>query len=275
MFEFVWDFVSKYFLTEGYNIVNTVTYGLVLGFIVFKFLIPWLKGLLGGVDSKLVLMLLPFIFYGATLRELVDQGVGLYAGHTQYPGNYMLVSPGIYFTMFFVTLFCILAGKVVERIRKVDYRVVASGFGIVLSAYNLILILQNMKYPWNLVNVGVFFAISAVLLYALKSLFRLEYLDFESNGIIVLAHLFDASTTFVGVDLLGHIEKHVVPTFFINVFNTAAVMYPLKLLVLLPALHIIDKDLKDDEFSRRFIKFVIVVLGAGPAIRNMTLLLMG
>jgi uncharacterized membrane protein len=33
--------------------------------------------------------------------------------------------------------------------------------------------------------------------------------------------------------------------------------------------------MKDDVFGRRFVKFVIAVLGAGPAIRNATLLLMG
>jgi uncharacterized membrane protein len=74
---------------------------------------------------------------------------------------------------------------------------------------------------------------------------------------------------------MGHYEKHVVPTFFINILGTAAVMYPLKLLVLLPALYVIDDEMRDDEFGRRFIKFVIIVLGAGPAIRNSILLLLG
>jgi uncharacterized membrane protein len=92
---------------------------------------------------------------------------------------------------------------------------------------------------------------------------------------VVLVHLLDASTTFVGVDLLGHVEKHVVPIFFINLFGTAAVMYPLKLLVILPALYVIDDEMKGDDFGRRFIKFVILVLGAGPAIRNSILLVLG
>jgi uncharacterized membrane protein len=258
MLEFVGDFVNTYFLTDGYNIVNTLTYGLVLGFIVFK-LIPWLKPLLGRIDVWFFLMLLPYIFYGATLRELVDQDVGLYAGHTQFPDNYLLVSPGLYFTMFFLTLACILLSLGIQRISKVDYRIIVGLIGFLLFAYNLYLVAIYMRYPINLVRVLVFFALAAVGFSALKVLLRLKWIDYEGNFAIVLAHLFDASTTFVGVDFLGHYEKHVIPTLFINMFHTAAVMYPLKLLVLIPALYVIDKEMKDDEFGRRFVKFVVLV----------------
>ena len=274
MFDLLQDFIIEYYLTPGYNIVNTLTYGIVLGLVVFK-LIPRLKPLLGVIDKRFILMLAPFILYGSTLRELVDQSLGVYAGNTEFPGNYFLVAPGIYVTMFLLTLACILVGLGVKRVWGVDYRLTTGIMGSLLALYNLSLIIPNVKNPGNLVNVCVFFLISASFLYAFKRMLNLRHLDYEGNFIIALVHLFDASTTFVGVDLVGHIEKHVVPTFFIDLLGTAAVMYPLKLLVLLPALYIIDDEMRDDEFGRRFIKFVIVVLGAGPAIRNLTLLLLG
>jgi len=275
MFDFIQEFFVKYYLSEGYNIVNTVTYGLVLGYLAFKVLIPRLKPLLGGVDRRLILMLAPYILYGATLRELVDQDLGLYAGHTVFPANYLLVSPGIYFTMFALTLGCILVAKVVEKLARTDYHYMAGGLGWVLCCYNLYLIATNLHNPINLANVLKYFLLSSLVVLFLKAAFKLKYLDHEGNVYIVLAHMFDASTTFVGVDMLGLMEKHVVPTFFINIFHTAAVMYPLKLIVLLPALWVIDDEMKDDEFGRRFIKFVILVLGLGPAIRNTILLIMG
>ena len=274
MFELVSDFIVKYFFTGGYNIVNTVTYGLVLGFIVFK-LIPWLKPVVGRIDLRFVLMLLPFIIYGSSMREMIDQDLGIYAGHTVYPANWFFVSPGIYFTMFFLTLACIFLGLGVKRLIGVDYRLTTGALGTLLLLYNMTLLVPKIQYPMRLAYVLAFFALSSAGFLGIKKLFSLKYLGFEGNWVIVLAHLFDASTTFVGVDLIGLQEKHVIPTLFIDIFHTAAVMYPLKLLVLLPALYMIDDEMKDDEFGRRFIKFVILVLGAGPAIRNTVLLLLG
>ena len=274
MFDAVADFIFGEFFTPGYTLVNTVTYGLVLGWLVFK-LIPRLKPMLGGMDSRMLLMLLPFIFYGASVRELVDQGLGIYPGYADFPGNYFLVAPAIYFTMFLLTLACILVGLGVQRLFHVDYRLAAGSIGAALSLYNLSLIIPNVRNPGAFHSIIVFFLLASVFLYALKRMLKLDYLGFEGNFLIALVHLFDASTTFVGVDLFGHTEKHVIPTFFIDVFHTAAVMYPLKLLVLLPALYVIDDEMRGDEFGRRFVKFVIVVLGAGPAIRNTVLLLLG
>jgi uncharacterized membrane protein len=51
-------------------------------------------------------------------------------------------------------------------------------------------------------------------------------------------------------------------------------MFPLKLLVVIPALYVIDGELRDDELSRRLVKFVVLVLGAGPAIRDASLVLL-
>jgi uncharacterized membrane protein len=274
MLDSVTQLLVEYYLTPGYNIVNTLTYGIVLGLLVFK-LIPRLRPLLGRIDLRFMLMLTPFILYGATVRELVDQGLGVYAGHTEFPGNYFLVAPGIYATMFVLTFSIILAALGVRRVWGGDYRLCAGAAGSVLFLYNLTLIIPNIINLGVFTTVCVFFLISGVFLYALKRLAALDYLDFEGNFIIALVHLFDASTTFVGVDLIGHTEKHVVPTFFINVFGTAAVMYPLKLLVLLPALYMIDDEMAGDEFGRRFVKLVIIVLGAGPAVRNSILLLLG
>ncbi|MBU0762047.1 MAG: DUF63 family protein [Candidatus Altiarchaeota archaeon] len=274
MFDFVLDFIDRYYLSSGYNIVNTVTYGLVLGYIIYK-MMPFFRRLLVNVDRSLVLMLVPFILFGSTGRELIDQDIGLYAGNTSFPQNYLFVSPGIYFTMFFLTLGCIFAGLLLQKIAKLDYHLTTAFLGWILFLYNFSLIASKLTNLYAFGMVLFFFMLSALLAYVLKLGLKLDFLGFEYNFGVILVHLLDASTTYVGVDFLGHIEKHVVPTLFIDVTGTAAVMYVLKLAVLIPALYYIDDELKDDVFSRRFTKLVIVILGAGPAIRNSTLLLMG
>lgn len=100
-----------------------------------------------------------------------------------------------------------------------------------------------------------------------------ECLTDRLNTGILGAHLIDASSTFVGVDLLGYYEKHVVPTLLINLTGTAAVMYPLKLAIFIPAIYLLDKEVggKDDQRTQNLInliKLVILVLGLSPAVRN-------
>ena len=99
---------------------------------------------------------------------------------------------------------------------------------------------------------------------------------------ILFAHLLDASSTFIGVDYLDYIEKHVVPTFFIDLAgrytdHPSIVMYPLKLLVFIPVLYMLDRQFDVDKEKRLIglMKLAILVLGLSPAVRNILRLLVG
>jgi uncharacterized membrane protein len=87
---------------------------------------------------------------------------------------------------------------------------------------------------------------------------------------ILWAHMLDASSTFVGVDFLGYYEKHVVPSYLIELTGTAFVMYPLKLSIFLPVIYILDTRFSDEESISltTFVKMVIIILGLSPACRN-------
>jgi uncharacterized membrane protein len=86
--------------------------------------------------------------------------------------------------------------------------------------------------------------------------------------------MLDASSTYIGVDWFGYYEKHVVPTYLIDLTGTASIMYPLKLLVLLPLLSIIDKYIEDKSLLN-LTKLALIVLGLAPAIRNTLRLTLG
>jgi len=213
---------------------------------------------------------LPFVFFGGSTRELVDQGLGWYGSLGPYPENYFFVAPGIYLTMFVLTFLVLSVSVVLFRER---FFVPAFGLGLVLSSYNLYFISAGaVNYEYFgliLVSLGAIgFLTTVVAREDLKFLFR------ESNMLVLAAHLFDASATFIGVDYMGFSEKHVLPSYLIEKVGSAAVMFPLKLFVVIPALYVIDKEFGDDVLSRRLVKFVVLVLGAGPAIRDATLVLL-
>lgn len=274
-FEFLRDFLYRYFVVPGYDWVDTPTYGLILGLLVLFGVIPLIKRLGVRIDYRFFVAVSPFIVLGATARELVDRGLGLYRLAGDYPGNFWLVSPWIFFTMFFLTIICLLFGLLVgRRIKVVGYHIPVFAVGFIPCAYNLFLVLFNMKHFILLFYVASLSGLITFLIWLLSKFKVFSFLANEFNLLVVGAHLFDASATFIGMDFLGFGEQHVLPSILIKYFGTALIMFPLKLVVLLPALYLIDNELKNDETARRFIKFVVLILGLGPAIRDVIMMIL-
>lgn len=110
-----------------------------------------------------------------------------------------------------------------------------------------------------------------------KSQFQLFVLPL--NLLITWAHLFDSTATYRGIVNYGYSEKHVVPSLFIEATGTSLIMFPLKMILILAVIYSLDVYLKE-EFSESgvlkiFLKFLIIILGAAPAVRNTLRLAMG
>ncbi len=96
--------------------------------------------------------------------------------------------------------------------------------------------------------------------------------------LILFAHLLDASATYRAISSYGYSEKHVLPSFLINLAGTPLVMYPLKLAVILPVLYIMEKyiavELKDRTMVG-LLRLAVLVVGLAPGVRDMLRLSMG
>ena len=90
----------------------------------------------------------------------------------------------------------------------------------------------------------------------------------------LLAHLFDASSTFIAVDFFGYWEQHVLPGALTSLTGSAFVLYPLKISVILISLYLIDDNI-DDEIVKNTLKLCIFILGFAPGLRNFLSLIMG
>lgn len=101
----------------------------------------------------------------------------------------------------------------------------------------------------------------------------------QSNKIVTLAQLFDATTTFVALNFfgksslgqMGFIEQHVVPTIIINIFGPFSFVI-VKLIAIVSVLLLIDKFSDEKEFSY-FLKIVIGILGGATGSRDFIALL--
>jgi len=260
------NYVAPIVYDTGYNPVNTVTWAIVLGVSVFC-LIRLFRRLELKMDERLVLYTVPYILAGSSLRVIED------AELLSPPWKYMLITPLIYFLVFAITIASLLIAR--KAVGENFYRGYAA-IGILWTILNLAA-LSSVGFK-NIWVIAAVFCLGSALtggIFLLRLVLPwLKFLENKYNLGILYAHMLDASSTYIGVDWFGYYEKHVVPTIVIDLAGTAAVMFPLKLMILLPILSMIDKSLGDPSL-RNLAKLALITLGLAPAVRNTLRLALG
>lgn len=95
-------------ISEGYNPVNTLTYGLILALSVYWIYIFLDKKKI-EVDVRFAFALVPYILLGSTLRVLED--ADFFSGNVRY----LMISPIIYLVVGLFTILTLYLGTLVER----------------------------------------------------------------------------------------------------------------------------------------------------------------
>lgn len=278
----LWQYIYKYYINgivndASYNPVDTVTYAILLGislFGIYKLLVK----LKVEVDTSFIIAVTPYILAGSSLRVLEDSGV------FSPPIKYLFITPIIYFVIFAVTILILSIAISLERKEIIkDYHIFFCAGGIAWTLVNIasLIILGKVQHLEYAAAIFVLGLVSTGAVYLVSSKLNFTLLTNKLNISILFTHLLDASSTYVGMDWVGYYEKHVVPTFFIDIAGNftdhpALIMYPLKLLVFIPVFYMLDSQFDDKD--KKFIplmKLVIIVLGLSPALRNTLRILMG
>jgi uncharacterized membrane protein len=263
--------IYKYYIDpivydSGYNPVNTITWALILG-VMLLLIIRLFRRLEIGLDEPFVFCTVPYILAGSSLRVVEDANI------VAAPLKYLLITPIIYFLVAVVTLaslaFCRWALK--ERYLNGYFLI-----GLLWTGINLlVLVSKGIENFWTPVVIFSLGSAATLAAWAVGSRLKLRFLSDRLNLLILYAHMLDASSTYVGVDWFGYHEKHVLPQFLIDLTGTALVMYPLKLLILMPVLALIDDALKGDPSLKNLTKLALLTLGLAPALRNTIRLTLG
>jgi uncharacterized membrane protein len=265
------DWIYRYYIypiiyDTSYNPVDTITWAIVLGLAILALIrLFQRRGI--SVDERLVLSTLPYILAGSTLRVIED------ADLVDPSWSYLLVTPLIFFLVFLITAVSL---AVTRRVQGEEYYQSYAAIGIIWTLLNLV-ILSTVGFV-NAWVIGAIFILGSILtagiLLCLRAFPSLGFLDNRFNLMILFAHMQDASSTYIGVDWFSYYEKHVVPTFLIDLTGSAAIMFPLKLLILLPVLSMIDRSIEDPSM-RNLVKLTLITLGLAPAVRNTLRLALG
>jgi uncharacterized membrane protein len=263
--QWLMQFIEKYYIDpivmdSGYNPINTVTWALLLGVFLWLAQKAFVRYDI-RIDHRFILSTIPYIVAGASLRVVED------AELLSAPAKYMLITPIIYFLVAAVALFALMFSRhIFSRSGGKRYLIPYSIFGIVWSCLNLVLLFHaGAQRPWVILLVASAgtLAMAGIMLFSS----HLPFLQDRLKLLVLYSHMLDASSTYIGVDFLGYIEKHVVPTFVIERLGSGIVMYPLKLLVLIPVLFLMDESMEKDDLQG-IVLLCLLVLGLAPAIRN-------
>lgn len=278
------DFIYKYYIDpirmgQPYNIVDTLTYAiiLVLGvYLLYRWMSQstWLSDIGFKIDSGFILATLPYVVLGGLLR--VVQDAGMIQGNFQF----LLVTPLIYFVLFFFTISMLFLSRYITLQGFTKNFLTFYTIAGVMSAFVVLLVL----FAWGINNAHVdlfilaiipFMAITATFLVwaCMRYLLRWEYVTDPLYLVLIFGQLLDASATSYGIDLhpsVRYIEQHVVGSGLIELTHTAFVMFPLKLVVLFPAIYIMELYRKEaNPAFWHLVLLAMIVVGLAPGIRDM------
>ena len=278
------DFIYKYYIDpvkygEPYNIVETLTYAIILVigvYLLYRWFSnsTWLSEHGIKLDSSFILATLPYVVLGGVLRVIQD--AGMVTGDWQY----LIVTPPIYFILFFFTIAMIFVGGTLKKHDLVkDFLSFYALIGC-LAVFVVSLVLVNWGLTYTHIDLSILAIIllmaitaSALVWIFMKYVLSWEYVRDPLYVALIFGQMLDASATSYGLTFhpaVHYIEQHVVGSNLIQITGTAFIMYPLKLVILFPAIYIMQLYRKEaNPVFWHLVLLAMIVVGLAPGIRDM------
>ena len=256
-----WEFIKEYYIDsivykEGYNPVNTITFAIILiiaVYLIFRYLsrvgIPF--------DLKFSVSNLTFVVLGSSVRVIED------AAFLKPPVSYLFMTPFIYIIIFLITFPSLL---ITFKLKGKDYWKYHAGLGGALSIAVLIFLFSSLEViNWWVLPLSLLGALVFTFLFRLIAS-RIRKMNDSTSTLVMFAQMTDGFATFLGIQYLGYWELHVLPRLLIGTFGPW-VMVPAKFFLFLAILYLLDTS-EEGEDVKEFVKFVLMVLGFAPGIRD-------
>ena len=277
------DFIYKYYIdpirySQPYNVVDTLTYALILiaaVYLLYRWMTKsaWLLKTGFKIDTPFILATIPYVVLGGLLRVVEDTGM------ITEGAKYLLITPLIYFVLFFYTLCMLFVSLFLARGEFTKDPNAFYTLAGVVSAVIVFLVLVSWGITRTTVDAGIFFTILAMAVVTsaavwgfMRYVLKWDYASYSLYAILIFGHMLDASATSYGIDLhpLAYVEQHVVGSNLIAWTGTAFAMFPLKLVVLFPAIWILEQYRKDANTAFwHIVLLAMIVVGLAPGIRDM------
>jgi uncharacterized membrane protein len=195
--------------------------------------------------------------------------------------QFLLVTPPIYVLLFFYGVAILFTSKYLsEHGFCRNYLKLYAGAGV-FTVFCIVLLLLSWGIAHTRIDLFVLAIIPLMAIVATALVFacmryalKWEYVTDPLYITLLFGQLLDASATSYGIDLhpsIKYIEQHVVGSFLIDWTQTAFVMFPLKLIVLFPAVYIMEQYRKEaNPAFWHLVLLAMITVGLAPGIRDMT-----
>ena len=278
------DFIHKYYIDpirmgQPYNVVDTLTYAIILVigvYLLYRWMSQsdWLSDIGFKIDASFILATLPYVILGGVLR--VVQDTGMLTGDFQF----LLVTPLIYFVLFFFTIAMLFLSRFLTLQGLTKSFLTFYVFAGIIAVFVVSLVLL----AWGINHTHIdLFILAVIPLMALTTTVLVwafmryglgwKYVTDPLYITLLFGQLLDASATSYGIDLhpsIRYVEQHVVGSGLIDLTGTAFVMFPLKLVVLFPAIYIMQLYRKEaNPAFWHLVLLAMIVVGFAPGIRDM------
>ena len=233
---------------------------LIIFYISYKYIFKKIK-----FDRKLIISIIPAMLLAIGIRLLVD--VGYFEKSKLWN-----VTPGVYILGFIYGLLIISLGKLFEKIFGMEYHKVSLIIGFIPVIYIYSIFFEHSK---SIINLFISVSLSFITSFIVYKIFSNFFFNKPENLAIIFAHSLDAYGSFIGIDFYNFSEEHILAEFLIKISGTAAILIPIKIIVVSLIIHFIDKSFIRGEISELFykmIKLIIFVIGFGPGVRNSLLI---
>jgi len=273
------DFIYKYYIDpiryeQPYNAVETITYALILIAAIYL-IYRWFKKSGLPLDGPFVLATLPYIVFGGVLRVVQDSRI------IQSDLQFLIVTPFIYFVIFFYTVTVLIISHNLEKKGLCNnYLKIYAGVGIFsVICVAMFLFVWGMTHTridlFVLAVIPLMATVATLLVFAfMRYVLRWQYVTDPLYITLLFGQLLDASATSYGIDLhpsVEYIEQHVVGAALIEWTQTAFVMFPLKLVVLFPAIYVMEMYRREaNPAFWHLVLLAMIVVGLAPGVRDMT-----
>ncbi len=278
------DFIYKYYIDpirygQAYNVVDTLTYAIILVVGIYL-LYRWMSGssFMTGSDfsfgETFILSTIPYVILGGLLRVIEDTGM------ITSDWRFLLITPLIYFVLFAFTLGMLFLSQYLVRRGITDTVFRFYAFAGILSVFVASLVLV----AWSQTHYGIDLfilaiiplmatAATAIVWAAMRYILSWTYVTDPLYITLIFGQLLDASATSYGIDFhpsVRYVEQHVVGSSLIDLTGTAFVMFPLKLLILFPAIYVMQLYRKEaNPVFWHLILLAMIVVGFAPGVRDM------
>jgi uncharacterized membrane protein len=194
--------------------------------------------------------------------------------------RYLLITPLIYFTLFFFVIGVMFISRylTIKGITKSFFQFYAlAGTAAVVIASVILLAWSTTHHGVDLFILAIIplmgITATAIVWAVMKYVLRWNYVSDPVYLTLLFGQLLDASATSYGIDFhpsVQYVEQHVVGSALIGMTGTALVMFPLKLLVLFPAVYVMEMYRKEaNPAFWHLVLLAMIVVGFAPGIRDM------